>query len=89
VKDARDPGTLDLFGHRPPGRPKSPYALTGAQRQARYRQKSLERLNASKTRFAGLSDVTLARYMAQASEDGDHEHAKALWLEFGRRMGFK
>lgn len=89
MKDQKDPGTLDLFGFRPAGRPKSAQALSGAQRQARYRARSLERIDALKTRFAHLADVTVARYMVQASEDRRHDDAKSLWLEFGRRMGWK
>lgn len=91
MQDKLDPGTLDLFGHRPAGRPKSPHALTPAQRQARYRARTLERVEALKTRFLRLSDVGLARAMCLALEDPhpDPHEAKALWLEFGRRQGWK
>lgn len=77
----------DLFGTRPKERARSRHTLTGAQRQARYRKKTLERIDALSERFSKLSDVTIARYMADAEQDP--EHRKALWLEFGRRNGWK
>jgi len=90
AKQVADLYTLELPGFtNPPGRPRSPQALSGAQRQARYRAKSLERQEARKGRFSHLSDVTLCRYMAQAAEEGRLEDSKDLYLEFGRRMGFR
>lgn len=87
MRDDRDCGTTDLFGFRSAGRPKSTRALSGAQRQARYRQAVINRLEAQKERLAHLSDITLARYMSDPDQDGDER--KEMWLEFGRRYGFK
>jgi len=87
MQDDRDLGTVDLFGYRPVGRPKSTQALSGAQRQARYRQAELNRAEARQKRLAHLSDVTLARYMSDP--DQDMEYRRELWLEIGRRLAFK
>jgi hypothetical protein len=87
MQDNRDCGTTDLFGFRPAGRPKTAQALSGAQRQARYRQAELNRAEARQKRLAHLSDVTLARYMADP--DQDMEYRRELWLELGRRLAFR
>lgn len=86
MQDDRNLGTVDLFGC-PVGRPKRSIPLSGAQRQARYRQAELNRAEARQKRMAHLADVTVARYMADA--DQDYDYRKELWLEFGRRLGFK
>lgn len=88
MKQPQDSFTVDLFGQaRPVGRPRKAHTLSGAQRQHRYRENELNRAETRKTRFSHLTDVSLARYMA----DPDHDCAmrRELWLEFGRRMGWK
>ena len=88
MHDLNDCLTLDLFPEdTPPKRPKTRQVLTGAQRQARYRQRSKERIDALSVRFSKLSDIAIARYMSDPLQD--IEERKALWLEFGRRYGFK
>lgn len=82
-----DNDLIDLFGERPAKSTKSRHVLSGAQRQARYREASLKRLDARKTRFSHLSDITVARYMSDP--DTPPEEAKELWLEFGRRRDWK
>ena len=88
MKQAQDDFTVDLFGApRPVGRPRKPHTLSGAQRMARYRKEEINRSEARKTRFNHLSDVSLARYMSDP--DMDDTMRRDLWLEFGRRMGWK
>jgi len=88
MRQQSDTFTADLFGEpRPVGRPKKPYTLTPAQRQARYRNSEKNRAQARQERFAHLSDVTLARYMADSDNPADDR--RELWLEFGRRLGWR
>ncbi|GAB2879478.1 hypothetical protein GCM10027046_04300 [Uliginosibacterium flavum] len=87
MKHDKDFLTIDLFGYRPAGRPKKAVTLSSAQRQSRYRKSELERAQARKTRLAGLSNITLARYMSDP--DADLSDIRDWWLEFGRRQGFK
>lgn len=42
MKDAKDPGTADLFVKRRPGRPKQANAKTPAQRAREYRRRRAE-----------------------------------------------
>lgn len=88
MKHPQDSFSLDLFGQpRPAGRPRKPHTLSPAQRQAKYRQAELKRASEREIRFAHLSEVSLARYMADP--DIDHAMRRDLWLEFGRRQGWK
>jgi hypothetical protein len=87
MQDNGDCGTTDLFGFRPAGRPKQTHTLSGAQRQARYRNAELKRAEARQSRLSHLSSITLARYMSDPDQEEDAR--KDMWLEFGRRFGFK
>jgi len=79
--------TTDLFGHKVLGRPRKSSRLSGKQRQVRYRQAELDRSQDRADRFAHLSDISIARIMA---DDGqDCVLRRELWLEFGRRLGWK
>lgn len=74
----------DLFGFKVTVTKKH---ITSAQRQSRYRHAELLRDQQRQARFEHLSDVTLARYMAD--ESADPVFRRELWLEFGRRNAWR
>ena len=82
-----------------PGRPPKADTLTPAERQATYRARRAEAIEAETAKLADLPCSTLARRLANhlvAAQNASRvraggeaeDHAKREWLAIGKRMGW-